>query len=128
MAYSEIIFQPGERVVNVEYGEGVVVAPAREGYLRVFFPSGERQVPQDAIRRQLSRTERVLNGVSGWRRPRTQSLALFRSERSSYGKRSLTDLSPNRFIASSDCLDASRRDRVATSLSHRGQGWLRQDD
>jgi SNF2 family DNA or RNA helicase len=59
------VFQPGERVVHAEFGEGVVVASAREGYLSVFFPVGERQVPVDTVHRQLSRTEQILNNVAG---------------------------------------------------------------
>ncbi|MDR1622599.1 MAG: DEAD/DEAH box helicase family protein, partial [Synergistaceae bacterium] len=62
---AEAVFQPGERIVHGEYGEGVVIASAREGYLRVFFPVGERQVPVDTVRRHLSRTEQILSNVAG---------------------------------------------------------------
>ncbi|WP_026299088.1 DEAD/DEAH box helicase [Deinococcus aquatilis] len=55
----------GERVTHSDYGQGVVLEPMRDGYLRAFFASGERQVPMASLQRQLSRTERVLWNVSG---------------------------------------------------------------
>jgi superfamily II DNA or RNA helicase len=70
----ETVFQPGERVIHAEYGEGVVVAPEREGYLRVFFPAGEKQVPSKAVHRQVSRTERILDNVSENNRAREARL------------------------------------------------------
>ncbi len=59
------IFQPGQKVRHTDFGEGVVVAPAAEGYLRVFFPSGERQVYQESLFTVLSKTERILANVEG---------------------------------------------------------------
>ena len=38
---------------------------ARDGYLRAFFGIGERRVPLASIRRELSRTERILRAVAG---------------------------------------------------------------
>ena len=58
----EFQFQPGERISHHEFGSGVVLDPARDGYLRAFFSIGERRVPVSAVRRQLSRTERILRG------------------------------------------------------------------
>lgn len=58
-------FQPGQRVSHADFGEGVVVAPAAEGYLRVFFPSGERRVYQDALLPALSKAERIIANVEG---------------------------------------------------------------
>lgn len=58
-------FLPGQRVSHVDFGMGVVIAPAVEGYLRVFFPSGERRVYQDALLPTLSRTERIIANVEG---------------------------------------------------------------
>ena len=58
-------FQPGQRVSHADFGEGVVIAPATEGYLRVFFPSGERRVYQDALLPALSKTERIIANVEG---------------------------------------------------------------
>lgn len=61
----ETRFQPGERITHHEFGQGVVLDPAREGYLRAFFGVGERRVPVGAVRSQLSRTERILHAVEG---------------------------------------------------------------
>ena len=39
-------FQPGERITHTEFGPGVVLEPAHDGYLRAFFGVvGERRVP-----------------------------------------------------------------------------------
>lgn len=62
---AEAQFQPGERITHHEFGQGVVLDPARDGYLRAFFGIGERRVPVGAVRRQLSRTERILRAVDG---------------------------------------------------------------
>lgn len=59
------LFQPGERITHHEFGQGVVLDPVRDGYLRAFFGVGERRVPVGAVRRQLSRTERILRAVDG---------------------------------------------------------------
>ena len=56
-------FQPGERINHHEFGQGVVLEPAHDGYLRAFFGVGERRVPTSSVRRQLSRTERILRAV-----------------------------------------------------------------
>ena len=58
-------FRPGQQVSHVDFGVGVVIAPAAEGYLRVFFPSGERRVYQDALLPALSKTERIIANVEG---------------------------------------------------------------
>ena len=60
---AEVQFQPGERITHYEFGQGVILDPARDGYLRAFFGVGERRVPIGAVRRQLSRTERILRGL-----------------------------------------------------------------
>lgn len=62
---AEIQFQPGERITHPEFGQGVVLDPARDGYLRAFFGIGERRVPVAAVRRGLTRTERILRAVEG---------------------------------------------------------------
>ena len=62
---AEEIFTPGERITQQEYGQGVVLEVARDGYLRAFFGVGERRVPVSSIRRELSRTERILRAVDG---------------------------------------------------------------
>jgi len=58
-------FKPGQRVSHADFGEGVVVASAENGYLQIFFPSGERRVYQDALHPVLSRTERIIANVEG---------------------------------------------------------------
>ncbi|MEI8250658.1 MAG: SNF2-related protein [Synechococcus sp. ELA057] len=57
--------QPGDRIVHAELGQGVILEQVRDGYLRAFFGAGERRVPEASVRRQLSRTELVLEGVQG---------------------------------------------------------------
>lgn len=67
----QLAFQPGERVTHHEFGQGVVLDPARDGYLRAFFSVGERRVPVASLRRELTRTERILRAVeSGAERSR----------------------------------------------------------
>ena len=58
-------FEPGQRVRHAEFGEGVVVGPARDGYLRIFFTDGERQVPEDAVQSLTPWAERILEHVEG---------------------------------------------------------------
>jgi hypothetical protein len=61
----EALFQPGERITHHEYGQGVVLDPVHDGYLRVFFGVGERRVPVASLRRERTRTERILRAVEG---------------------------------------------------------------
>jgi superfamily II DNA or RNA helicase len=56
---------PGQQVSHPELGVGVVVGPARDGYIRVFFTAGERQVPLASVTKALSRAERILAAVTG---------------------------------------------------------------
>jgi SNF2 family DNA or RNA helicase len=59
------IFRPGERVRHPDLGEGVVIAPSVDGIIKVFFPTGERQVPVTGLASALSRSELiVLNAKS----------------------------------------------------------------
>ena len=60
---SELQFLPGERIVHSEFGQGVILEPVRDGYLRAFFSIGERRVPVGSIRQELSRLERILRAV-----------------------------------------------------------------
>lgn len=57
-------FQPGQRISHAQFGEGVVLAPARDGYVRVFFTDGERQVPVQSLDLLVTRDERLLKGVA----------------------------------------------------------------
>lgn len=62
----EDLFQPGERITHTEFGPGVVLEPAHDGYLRAFFGVvGERRVPVSSVRRERTRTERILQSVAG---------------------------------------------------------------
>lgn len=58
-------FIPGERISHAEFGQGVVLDVAHDGYLRAFFGVGERRVPLASIQLALSRTERILRAVDG---------------------------------------------------------------
>ena len=57
-------FHPGQRVVHADFGEGVVVGTAADGYVRVFFPSGERQVHGESLRAAQSRIDHILANVA----------------------------------------------------------------
>jgi superfamily II DNA or RNA helicase len=65
MLPTKITFSPGERITHPDHGAGVVLEPPREGYLRAFFTGGERRVPIGSIKKELSRTERILGSVEG---------------------------------------------------------------
>jgi len=52
---------PGQRIQHIEFGEGVVVTQPTNGFVRVFFGSGERQVPVTGLMLALSRTEQVVS-------------------------------------------------------------------
>lgn len=62
---AEFQFEPGERITHPDYGLGVVLESPRDSYLRVFFGIGERRVPVASLRRELTRTERILRAVDG---------------------------------------------------------------
>jgi len=61
---TEVLFKPGERVTHADFGEGVVVGSGSDGYLRVFFPSGERRVNAATIAPARSRVDRLLENVA----------------------------------------------------------------
>jgi hypothetical protein len=58
-------FKPGERVRHAELGEGVVIATPLEGFIKVFFPSGERQLPVAGLTAALSRSEIAVVNAKG---------------------------------------------------------------
>ena len=63
--------EPGQRIRHAEFGEGVVVAAATNGFVRAFFGGGERQVPAVSITPILGRSEQIVRNVgSGERRNR----------------------------------------------------------
>ncbi len=55
--------EPGQRIRHTEFGEGVVVDAATDGFLRAFFSDGERQVPVVSLTPILSRSEQVVRHV-----------------------------------------------------------------
>jgi superfamily II DNA or RNA helicase len=59
------MLKPGERVRHSEFGEGVVIASPLEGFVKVFFPSGERQLPVSALISALSRSEIIVRNTRG---------------------------------------------------------------
>lgn len=54
---------PGQRVKHAQFGEGVVVAIAVDGYARVFFPGGERQVSVVSLSPALGWAQKVVANV-----------------------------------------------------------------
>lgn len=65
MMATETTYSPGERITHSDHGAGVVLETPREGYLRAFFIGGERRVPLGSIKKERSRTERILSSVEG---------------------------------------------------------------
>jgi len=62
---AEVAYQPGQRVLHADFGEGIVVNTSADGYVRVFFATGERQIFRDSIRPAQSHTDRMLANVAG---------------------------------------------------------------
>lgn len=58
-------FKPGERVRHADWGEGVVISPPVDGFIKVFFSRGEQQVPIAGLTSALSRSEIVLLNACG---------------------------------------------------------------
>jgi superfamily II DNA or RNA helicase len=57
------VLKPGERVRHPEFGDGVVIAWPTDGFVEVFFPSGERQVPLAGLVSSYSRSEIIVRHV-----------------------------------------------------------------
>lgn len=57
-------FSPGERVKHNEFGQGVIISLA-ESYARVFFPSGEQQIPVSSLAPVLGHNETVVTNTKG---------------------------------------------------------------
>jgi SNF2 family DNA or RNA helicase len=53
-------FSPGQRVQHAEFGEGIVVDVPANNFVRIFFSSGERQVPVSALTLSVSRSEQIV--------------------------------------------------------------------
>jgi len=56
-------FLPGGRISHPDFGAGVILDAASDGYLRAFFSVGERRVPVSSIQSEVSRTESILRNV-----------------------------------------------------------------
>ena len=65
-------FAPGERVSHQNYGEGVIVAPEADDFVKVFFVDGERRVPVATLAPVLERNARIVRNIEGgekrWRK------------------------------------------------------------
>ena len=64
-AEAVVQFKPGERITHQDLGRGVVLDAVNDGYLRAFFGVGERRVPVNTVRREVTRTERILRSLEG---------------------------------------------------------------
>tara|TARA_Y100000588_G_C14259822_1_gene927129 strand:- start:666 stop:3425 length:2760 start_codon:yes stop_codon:yes gene_type:complete len=60
---AEQILEPGQRVRHGEFGEGVIVGAAANGFVRAFFGTGERQVPLVSLTAIASRAEQIVRHV-----------------------------------------------------------------
>lgn len=56
---------PGARVRHRDFGEGVVIGPVSGGFVRCFFTTGERQVPEFSLSLVLDRTETMIRNARG---------------------------------------------------------------
>jgi len=59
-----MLFNPGDRVQHSDFGQGVIIAITGD-YARVFFPSGERQIPLTKLQPVLGRNETVVEHAQG---------------------------------------------------------------
>lgn len=67
---------PGQRVGHAEHGDGVLVSVPSNGFVRVFFLTGERQVPVSSLTLALGRSEQIIRSTAaGERRARRAWLA-----------------------------------------------------
>jgi len=56
---------PGQRIRHPEFGEGVIIDLPGDGYIRAFFPVGERQIPAVSVQPMRSRAEQMMAGIEG---------------------------------------------------------------
>lgn len=73
---AELLFTPGQQVKHPDFGVGVIIAPAGEGYFRVSFPGGRRLVPGSTIVDHETDSEEILGHVRGARK-RPQNIWLY---------------------------------------------------
>lgn len=55
----------GQRITHPEFGEGVILSSAGDGYVRVFFPVGERLVHEDSLQIAQTKIQRIISNVEG---------------------------------------------------------------
>lgn len=60
---TEQALQPGQRIRHTEFGEGVIVDAAVNGFVRAFFSGGERQVPVVSLKPIFGRAEQIVRNV-----------------------------------------------------------------
>jgi len=65
VSVATINLKPGIRVRHADLGEGVVIAAPVDGFIKVFFPVGERQVPVASLISALGRSEVVVASTKG---------------------------------------------------------------
>lgn len=56
---------PGQKIQHSDYGEGVIIAPPADGFVRAFFSTGERQVPLATLSQVLDRATRIISQTQG---------------------------------------------------------------
>ena len=61
---TEQTLQPGQRIRHTEFGEGVIVDAALNGFVRAFFSGGERQVPVVSLKPIFGRAEQIVRNVA----------------------------------------------------------------
>lgn len=59
------LFSAGSRVRHRDFGEGVVIGLVSGGFIRCFFTTGERQVPETSLALVLDRTEAIIRNARG---------------------------------------------------------------
>jgi len=60
---TETLLKPGQRIRHTEFGEGVIVDAAINGFVRAFFSGGERQVPVVSLKPVFGRAEQIVRNV-----------------------------------------------------------------
>ena len=105
----------GQRVVHSQFGDGVVVGFAPGGHVRVFFGTGERQVPAGSLRTAVAWTDRVLAGLEStpgrlrevWLTLEAQALPLLESAAALTAAR--VDLLPHQIVLTHHVASGSPR-------------------
>lgn len=59
----EIELLPSLRVSHDEFGQGIVLDIPKDGYVRVFFQTGEKQVPTGSVRKESTRAQTAFQFV-----------------------------------------------------------------